>query len=68
MALKSKPLEAVRPDVPVHVVGREEIVRVNLLVPTSVRKRWKTAAVASDTTLTELIVAAMEEKLATMKQ
>lgn len=67
MALKSKPLAAVRPDVPVHVVGREEIVRVNLLVPASVRKRWKTAAVAADTTLTELIVAAMEEKLAAMK-
>lgn len=68
MALKSKPLEAVRPDVPVHEVAKEEMVRVNLLVPASVRKQWKAAALAADKTLTELILEAMDARLASMKQ
>lgn len=68
MALKSKPLDEVRPDVPVHEVARQEMVRVNLLVPAVVRKRWKAAALASDKTLTELIQEAMESRLAQVKQ
>lgn len=68
MALKSKPLEAVRPDVPVHEVAKQEMVRVNLLVPAGVRKQWKAAALASDKTLTELIVEAMDARLTSMSQ
>jgi hypothetical protein len=66
MALKSKPLEAVRPNVPVHEVAKHEMVRVNLLVPAAVRKQWKAAALASDKTLTELILEAMEARLTKM--
>jgi hypothetical protein len=68
MALKSKPMESVRPDVPVREVLREEMVRVNFLVPASVRKEWKGAALSEDKTLTELIVEAMTARLAQLKQ
>jgi hypothetical protein len=63
MALKSKPLENVRADVPVHEVSREDLVRVNFLVPASVRKEWKGAALREDKTLTELITEAMQTRL-----
>jgi hypothetical protein len=59
MALKSKPLEAVRPDVPVHQVARQDMVRINFLVPASTRKAWKLAALDEGITLTELISKAM---------
>ncbi len=68
MALKSKPLEDVRADVPVHEVSREDLVRVNFLVPASVRKAWKGAALREDKTLTELITEAMQARLAQVKQ
>jgi hypothetical protein len=68
MALKSKPLDAVRPDVPVHEVSREEMVRVNFLVPASVRKTWKGAALREDKTLTELILEAMQTRLSQLNQ
>jgi hypothetical protein len=68
MALKSKPLEEVRPDVPVHEVSREDMVRVNLLVPASVRKQWKSAALSEDKTLTELILEAMQNRISKMNQ
>ena len=60
MALKSKPLEEVRADVPVHEVTREEMVRVNILVPASVRRAWKSAAANADTTVTDMILEAMQ--------
>lgn len=63
MALKSKSLDAVRADVPVHEVSREDMVRVNFLVPASLRKEWKSAALREDKTLTELIVEAMQTRL-----
>lgn len=59
MALKSKPLESVRSDVPVHEVTQEELVRVNILVPASLRRAWKTEAARGDTTITDLILKAM---------
>jgi len=68
MALKSKPLEAVRPDVPVHEVSREDLVRINFLVPASVRKEWKGAALREDKTMTELITEAMQTRLSQVKQ
>ena len=68
MALKSKSLEAVRPDVPIHEVSKEEMVRVNFLVPASLRKEWKSVALRSDKTLTELITDAMQAHLSQMKQ
>lgn len=41
----------------------EEIVRINLNVPKRVRAAWKSAAIRSDTTLTELIVECVESCL-----
>lgn len=67
MALKSKPLESVRADLPLHEVSREEMVRVNFLVPASVRKAWKGAALREDKTLTDLIVEAMETRISQVK-
>ena len=59
MALKSKPLEAVRPTVPVHEVTKEDLVRINFLVPASTRKRWKLAAAEVDRPLTDLLIESM---------
>lgn len=61
MALKSKPLSAVRPDVPVAEVSREEVVRININVPVSLRKAWKEAALKEDKTLSDLILDAMSK-------
>lgn len=65
MGLKSKPLEKVREDVPVSVVTREESTRININVPLSTRKRWKTAAAQADRPLTDIVIAAVEKYLAT---
>jgi len=64
VALKSKSLESVRADVPVHEVTQEELVRVNILVPASVRRAWKTEAAQKDTTVTDLILKAMRDRTA----
>lgn len=64
MALKSKHLDAVRQDLPTaEAIPQEELVRVNLEVPKSVRQAWKTAAVSRDITLTDLIKEAMDAHL-----
>lgn len=63
MVLKTKPLDAVRTDVPVHEVTREDMVRVNFLVPASVRKAWKGAALRQDKTVKDLLVEAMDAYL-----
>ncbi len=63
MALKSKPLEAVRPDVPVHQVQAQEMVRVNILVPAATRKKWKQAALDQGVTVTEMIMRAMQSHI-----
>jgi len=67
MALKSKPLEDVRADVPIHEVSREEMVRVNILVPASTRKAWKTAGLRVDKTVTDMIVEAMTDYIGRIK-
>lgn len=61
MALKSKPLSQVRADVPVADVSKEDLARINLNVPVSMRKAWKEAALKSDKTLSELIIDAMSK-------
>ena len=63
MGLKSKPLSQVRADVPVADVSKEDLARINLNVPVSVRKAWKEAALREDTTLSELIIKAMSKHL-----
>jgi len=40
-----------------------ELVRVNVLVPARVRKEWKAVALASDKTLTDFIIEAMQHQI-----
>ena len=61
MGLTSKPLSRVRADVPVADVSKEDLARINLNVPVSMRKAWKEAALKSDKTLSELIIDAMSK-------
>jgi len=61
MALKSKPLEQVRQNLPVQIVTQEGLVRINLNVPKSIRSRWKIEAAKRDVTLTDLILDAMKK-------
>ena len=65
MGLKSKPLSQVRADVPVDDVSKEDLARINLNVPVSVRKAWKEAALREDTTLSELIIKSMSKYTST---
>jgi hypothetical protein len=59
MGLKSKPLSQVRADVPVHEVTKEDVVRINLNVPESLRQQWKIAAVKAKMPLTDMIIESM---------
>lgn len=61
MSLKSKPLDQVRPLPAVTVLVQEEIVRINLNVPKSVRNQWKAAALQQEVTLTDLIMKEMSK-------
>ena len=46
----------------------EQVVRVNLLVPANLRKEWKAVALASDKTLTDFIIEAMQQQISRTKQ
>ena len=61
MSLKSKPLDQVRPLPAVAVLAQEEVVRINLNVPKSVRNQWKAAALQQEVTLTDLIMKEMSK-------
>lgn len=61
MGLKSKPLSQVLANVPATDVLRENLARINLNVPASVRKAWKEAALRDDKTLSELIIESMSK-------
>lgn len=68
MALKSKPLDQVRADVPVQEVSGSapsgELVRVAFAVDKATRKSWQLEALERDTTLSEMMREAMREYLA----
>ena len=61
MALKSKPLDQVRTDVPVSAAAQADLVRVNLNVPEATRIAWKMLALKRKVTLQELIIEAMNK-------
>jgi hypothetical protein len=67
MALKSKPLDQVRADVPVQEVADSapggELVRVAFAVDKATRKAWQFEALERDTTLSEMMREAMREYL-----
>lgn len=68
MALKSKPLDQVRSDVPVQDVTTPapggELVRVAFAVDKATRKAWQFEALARDTTVSDMMREAMQEYLA----
>lgn len=60
MGLKSKPLDQVRKTVPnVLLQPADEIVRINLNVPKTIRTKWKAIANERDMTVTDLIIEAV---------
>lgn len=59
MGLKSKPLDQVRASVPVHEVTREDVVRININVPESLRQQWKIASVQAKKPMTDMIIESM---------
>jgi hypothetical protein len=61
MALKSKPLDQVRKSVPNVQLQPDEIVRINLNVPKSIRTKWKAIANDRDMTVTDLIIEAVSK-------
>ncbi len=63
LTIKSKKLEDVRPDVPVHLVTDEKPVRLNLNIAPSLRDAWKRAGVDRRMTMTDMIEAAMKKYL-----
>lgn len=69
MALKSKPLDQVRADVPVQDVAEAtpapggELVRVAFAVDKATRKAWQFEALARDTTVSDMMREAMQEYL-----
>lgn len=67
MGLTSKPLEKVRPDVPTAEVVSEEVGRVNINVPVSVRTRWKIAAARANRPMSDMIIEAMNSYIETRK-
>lgn len=60
MALKSKSLDQVRSDVPLF---KEEDVRLNLVIPMSVKTRWKVEAAQRHKDLSKMIIEAMNAYL-----
>ena len=65
MALKTKPLSAVRSDVPTTAAAQGELVRINFLVPAETRVAWKKRALDNGKTLQQLIIDAMNQNFNT---
>lgn len=61
--LKSKALDRVRADVPVHKVGKSEPVRLNLNIDKAERDEWKIAAVRLGMDVTTLVHEAVRKYL-----
>ena len=61
MALKNKPLSAVRPDVPTAAAAKGELVRINFLVPAETRVAWKKLAIDRGVTMQQLIIESMRQ-------
>jgi hypothetical protein len=59
MGLKSKPLSAVRSDVPVEEVTKDKVVRFNMNLPESLRVKWKIEAAQRKTDVATMIIEAM---------
>ena len=49
-------------------VESNDLVRVNILVPASLRRAWKTEAAQNDTTITDMILSAMRAQKIQFKE
>lgn len=63
MALKSKSLDLVRPDVPVKAVTAGKPIRFNIILDESQHHAWKTEALARRTTVADMVREAMAQYL-----
>lgn len=68
MALKTKPLSAVRASVPVAAAAKGELVRINFLVPADTRLAWKKLALDRGQTMQDLIIESMSTHFNTSKK
>lgn len=66
-SLKTKPLDTVRPSVPVSEVIKGDLVRVNINVSADMRNRWKKAAIDRGVTLQDMLIEAVEAHLTAME-
>lgn len=61
MALKSKPISALRSDIPTSLLKEQpDMVKVNIAVPRELRAAWKFAALQRGVTLEKLVTQAMQ--------
>lgn len=67
MALTTKPLSEVRPDVPTQAAAKGELVRINFLVPPDVRLAWKKLALDRGQTMQDFIIEAVSKNFNTSK-
>ena len=63
IAIKSKPADQVRADVPVHKVGKGEPVRLNINIDKEERAQWKHAAIDLGMDVTTLVHEAVRKYL-----
>ena len=70
MALKTKDLDKVRPDVQKLAVSvaKGELVRINFLVPADTRIAWKKLALDRGQTMQDLIIESMSTHFNTSKK
>ena len=61
MALKDKPMTAVRADIPLVAATQGDLVRINFLVPAETRLQWKKLALDNNKTLQQLIIDSMSQ-------
>ena len=69
MALKTKDLDQVRPEVQklATAAAKGELVRINFLVPAEVRIAWKKLAIDRGQTMQDLIIESMNQHFKTSK-
>ena len=62
MALRSKPLDEVRADVPVQEVTKDDLVRFNFFIDRAKLKALKTEALERDVSVADLVREALDKR------
>lgn len=63
MALKTKPVDAVRKDVPMRVLEADGIVQLNVDIPKALRKALKVASAEREVTINAIVIQALTREL-----